>query len=287
MDLCRTADGRVLEYLEVGDPGGRPVVYLPGTPSTAGSATLFEEAARRQRVRLIAVSRPGYGASTTTPPGLVSVARDVGELLSVMEVGEFAVLATSGGGPFALATGAVLANRVQHVLLAASPGAYYEVAPDVLEPRDREALDLLASGQVTRAVAMVTADVRLAFDPMTQLPRRDFETAFRATAPATEHYFDSRPVERTTFFDDVYRALTTYDGFVRDNLSWLGRWDFDLDDVRAPVLLQYGDTDASVPPAHGEWIAARLPRAELTVHRGADHGAVCFGLAESLFEALT
>src|SRR6478609_275871 len=70
MDVFRLADGRDVEYLEVGDPSGQPVVHLHGTPGTAGSGALLEDAARRNGVRLLAVSRPGYGRSTTTPPGL-------------------------------------------------------------------------------------------------------------------------------------------------------------------------------------------------------------------------
>src|SRR5690349_5524446 len=99
MDVIRLADGREVEYTEVGDPGGQPFVYLHGTPGTARSVALLEDAARRTGIRLLAVSRPGYGRSTTTPPGLVSVARDVGELSSALAVDEFGVLGVSGGGP--------------------------------------------------------------------------------------------------------------------------------------------------------------------------------------------
>lgn len=287
MELFRTADGRALEYVEVGDPDGQPVVLLPGTPSTAGAAPLFDDAARRQGVRLLAVSRPGYGASTTTAPGLVSVARDVGELTSGLGVKEFAVLGISGGGPFALAAGAALSTRVRHVLVAAGPGPYHEIAPEALEPEDLAALELLAAGEVDAAVAMVTAGVRRGFDAMCRLPASEFATAFSAGVPPGERYLDARPGDRTTFFGDVQRALARYDGFVRDNLSWSGPWDFDLGDVAAPVQLSYGAADSMVPPVHGEWLAARLPQAMLTVHPGASHGEVTFGLAEWLFATLT
>ena len=286
MELFWTADGRVLEYVEVGDPGGQPVVMLHGTPSTAGSAALFDEAARRQGVRLLGVSRPGYGASTTTAPGLLSVARDVGELTSGLGVEEFAVLGVSGGGPFALAAGAALPTRVGRVLVAAGPGPDQEIAPEALEPEDVHALQLLAAGDVDAAVAMVTAGVRRDFDAMRGLPASEFETAFRAMGPPTEHYLDTRPGDRKTFFEDVHRALARYDGFVRDNLSWSGPWDCDLGDVVAPVLLSYGANDSMVTPPHGEWLAERLPTATLIVHPNATHGEVSFGLSEWMFATL-
>ena len=43
-----------------------------------------------------------------------------------------------------------------------------------------------------------------------------------------------------------------------------------LDRVRVPVHLWYGESDA-IGPRHGEWYAARLPGASLTVLPGAGH----------------
>jgi pimeloyl-ACP methyl ester carboxylesterase len=286
MDVFRMADGRDVEYLAVGDPSGRPVVHLHGTPGTAGSAALLEDAARRNDVRLLAASRPGYGRSTTTPPGLLTVARDVGELASGLGVEEFAVLGASGGGPFALATAAAMPARVHRVLIAASPGPVHLLAPQHLEPDDVQALELLAAGDVDGAVDLVTAEARRDFDAMRQLPAAEFEEAMKGMAPPTEHYFDARPDERAVFMADFRRAIERYDGFVRDNLSWLGPWDFDLADVVAPVLLCYGDADAMAPATNGEWLAERLPKATLSIQPDAGHGEVCFGLGEHLFAAL-
>jgi pimeloyl-ACP methyl ester carboxylesterase len=115
-------------------------------------------------------------------------------------------------------------------------------------------------------------------------PASEFEAAFSAMVPATEHYFDTRPADRTRFCADVHRAFARYDGLVRDNLSLNGPWDFDLADVVAPVLLSYGAADAMVPPSHGEWLDARLPTANAHHSHGcAGHGEVSMGLAEWLF----
>jgi pimeloyl-ACP methyl ester carboxylesterase len=193
MESFRTGDGRVCEYMQVGDPNGKPVVFLHGTPGTAGSAVLLEDATPRQGVRLLALSRPGYGATTATAPGLLSAGQDVGELASRLGVEEFAALGVSGGGPFALAVGATLTTRVRHILIAGGPAPYHEIAPEVLAPEDVEAMDLLAAGDVDGAVARVTAGVRRDFDALSQLPVSEFEAAFSAMFPPTEHYFDARP----------------------------------------------------------------------------------------------
>jgi pimeloyl-ACP methyl ester carboxylesterase len=281
-----TADGRDVEYIEVGDPSGRPVVHLHGTPGTAGSVALLENAARLSGVRVIAVSRPGYGASTTTPPGLMAVARDVGELASRLGVDEFAVLGVSGGGPFALATAAALPARVRQVLIAAGPGPAHLLAPHHLEPDDVLALELLDTGDVDGAVALVTAEARRDFDGLRQLPADEFQQAMMGMAPPSEHYFDTRPGDRAVFMADFRRAIERFDGFVRDNLSWLGAWDFELAEVVAPVHLFYGGRDAMVPADNGEWLAERLPQATLSTKPDAGHGEISFGLGQELFADL-
>ena len=48
-------------------------------------------------------------------------------------------------------------------------------------------------------------------------------------------------------------------------------WGFDPAAVGAPVALVYGADDALVPPAHGEWWAARFASAELEVVDGPGH----------------
>lgn len=286
MENFRLADGRLLEYLEVGDSDGRPVVLFPGTPATAGMAALYAVAAQRQGVRLVAVSRPGYGDSTTTPPGLVPVAHDVAELLGGLGIDQFAVYGVSGGGPYALAAGAALPGRTTHVLVAAGPGPYQLVTPKLLEDGDRQALEALAAGRVEEAVSLATEQAHGAFGQLRELPADEFGEAMRAFAPPGENYLDSRPEKREVFVADFRRSLGRYDGYVRDNLSWLGSWDFDLDDVAAPVQLHYGARDAMVPEVHGEWLAARLPDATFVLHPDAGHGDVTFGLAESLLGSL-
>ena len=48
-------------------------------------------------------------------------------------------------------------------------------------------------------------------------------------------------------------------------------WGFDPASIGAPTTCLYGAADLLVPPAHGEWWAARIPAAELDVVDGAGH----------------
>ncbi len=263
---ARLASGQVLEYVDLGDPDGVPVIYQPGAPSTAGGGVLLGDAARRHGVRLVSVSRPGYGASSLTPPSLASVGRQVVELADLLGWSSFGTFGSSGGGPYALATAAAAPDRVTRVVVAAGPG-----------PTEGEAEPL----------ATVTAEVAEFAAKLLELDDDGFQAAMKSDVPANEHYFDERPTEAATFFADLRRALAPSDGFARDNVAWGGRWDVDLSAVTTPVDLFYGEADQMVPLHHGHRLAELLPNATLTVLPGAGHGDTTFGSMDLVLGRLT
>jgi pimeloyl-ACP methyl ester carboxylesterase len=278
-------DGRTLEYADLGDPGGTPVLFFHGTPATGGQAVVIADAARAHGIRLVAPSRPGYGASTLSPPGLADSAADTIELADQLGLGRVALMGCSGGGPFALAVAAAAPDRVLAVWVHAGPGRYAEVQPDVLGDEDRRALDLAANGDVGGAMEVMNRLGDADLGGLRDLPPEEFAEALRKTAPPGENWFDQHPELRRAFESDFQRSIATSDGFSRDNLSWLRDWDIDLALVTTPVRLVYGDSDRMAELAHGEWLHSRLPDSELHVVPGG-HGHVVFGAAADSFATL-
>jgi pimeloyl-ACP methyl ester carboxylesterase len=278
-------DGRVLEYVELGDAADPPVVLFHGTPSTAGQAVIIADAVPGAGVRLVAPTRPGYADSPSTPPGLASVAADMMELADHLGLDRFATMGLSGGGPFALAVAAAAPQRVASVAVHASPASFCEVMPDALEEDDHRALALLADGDVDGAVRLTTqaADAELA--ELRGLSGAEFAAAMQKRTPPGETWLDRRPAARAAFNDDFRRAITTSHGYVRDNLSWVGPWDIDLASVTAPVRMVYGESDSMVPHVHAEWLRQRLPSSELHVVPGG-HGDATFGASADSFAAI-
>jgi pimeloyl-ACP methyl ester carboxylesterase len=62
-----TEDGRALEVLTAGNPGGYPWLWVPGSPSAAADYPRLDALATKLNVRLVTWSRPGYGRSTPRP----------------------------------------------------------------------------------------------------------------------------------------------------------------------------------------------------------------------------
>ena len=279
-------DGRTLEYAEFGDPTGAPVIFFHGTPATGGQAVVADDLAREHGVRLIAPTRPGYGDSAAGPLGLAATAADTVELADHLGLDRFALMGTSGGGPFSLAVAAAAPDRVTVVAVHASPGRYAEVKPEVIGEGDRKALDLAAEGRPDEAVRLMNEVADKDLDGLRGLDEEEFAAAMAAMEPPGESWLDRRPALKRAFRADFQRAVTTSEGMSRDNLAWLDAWDVDLAAVTAPVRLVYGEGDTMAEVAHAEWLQARLPSSELHVVPGG-HGDAIFGSAADTFAAVT
>lgn len=131
-------DGRFLAYHEEGE--GVPVIVFHGMCSSRmtwlGQKPLSEIC---PGVRLIAIDRPGYGNSSSPPFGYsyTDFAHDVQDLADNLGLERFCVAGHSSGGPYALASAAVLKDRVVSVAAICSDAPYaHPIAPEALRQAD-------------------------------------------------------------------------------------------------------------------------------------------------------
>ncbi|MEU8777384.1 alpha/beta hydrolase [Streptomyces sp. NPDC048606] len=255
-----TDDGRTLAVEEWGDPTGTPVVYLHGSPMSRLARypddTLFHELG----VRLFTYDRPGFGRSTAHPGRrVVDAAEDVAALTTALGLHRFALFGVSGGGPHALAFAARYPERVTRLGTLASPA-----------PRDAAGLDWTADmSEGNRHSAAVALRGRAAVAEHLG----NLGTASFPPLPEVEQAVLSRPevgaMMGPAFAEAVRPGL---DGWVDDVTAIFGTaWGFDPADITVPTRMWHGGLDTLVPPAHGEWLAARIPTATLVRQDDAGH----------------
>lgn len=239
-------DGRVVAYLDGGDPSGFPVVGLHGTPGCRLSRWPDDAAYAAAGVRYVTIDRPGYGRSSRHRGR--SVAAGVVDVLAVAEhlgLDTFAVTGTWGGGPHALACAAFLPERVVRVECRSGPAP---VGPGGLQRRDWVA-DLPDGDAMLRWVA--ESEVRVVRERQAQ------QDELVDTLGQDLGSLDPRVAER---FREIVReqALQGVAGVVDDTVALTRPWGFNLASIAVPVLLTHREADAAAPPAHTRWLAARL-----------------------------
>lgn len=244
--LVSTVDGRTLGVCEWGDPDSRPIIFLHGTP---GSRLLRDagDAYLRYRLRVYTYDRPGYGLSTPHPGRRVAdVAADVGVIADHFGLENFGVAGVSGGGPAALAAAALLPGRVSRCATIVGNAPYgaegLEFYAD-MEEETRQNYEHAVQGE-DALQADWQAILEWANVGLTGVDMPDDVIAM--LSEAVQESIRQGPAG---YFDDCLSS-------VRD-------WGFSLDDVRVPTRIMVARDDTSSPPAHGQWVAAHLPEAEL------------------------
>ena len=254
-------DGRNLRVRQAGDPAGFPVFFHHGTPMAGCIYEPWAADATERGLRLVAHDRPGYGGSTPQPGRKVAdVAADVAAIADVFELDRFATWGTSGGGPHALACGALLGDRVTAVATFAGVGPYGAPGLDFLvgmgednvtefgkAVEGREQLVPLLEEWRTTILAAGPDEVLAGLESVVSEVDREVLSGDMAA------YFHD--CDRIALVDGV-------EGWVGDDLAFTQPWGFELDDVRVPVLLWQGRQDLMVPFEHGRWLAERLPKVE-------------------------
>ncbi|WP_352764324.1 alpha/beta hydrolase [Mesorhizobium sp. M0189] len=158
--------GRTVRAYEVRPPDVPLVVGIHGTPSTGLRDIVNYVATGAVFCRLVTFDRQGYGGSTPQPGRKVSdIATIVDAVLDHLSVDAASVYGNSGGGPHALATAALLPERISRVACLAGIGPSFGPRFDYAEGQTplmlEEILTARSGRDVSHAFFKRTVDLRL------------------------------------------------------------------------------------------------------------------------------
>jgi pimeloyl-ACP methyl ester carboxylesterase len=253
-----TPDGRRLRVDEAGDPRGKPVFTLHGSPGSGQLYGPHSSDAVSKGIRLIGYDRPGYGGSTPHPGRSVAdCAPDVRAIASALEIDRIAVWGISGGGPHALACAALLPDLVVAVASLASIAPYGAPDLDYFAGMGQENVDdvklTLSDEAAARAKAPHDRERLLA------VSLEDMANAFPTLMSAVDAAAHTDELGQY-FYACTHAGLAPGDeGWWDDGMAHLKPWGFDFGTIRVPVQLWHGHHDQFVPFQHGEWLAAQIP----------------------------
>lgn len=266
----RAADGRHLTVERFGDPRGRPVFLLHGTPGSRLGPAPRGMVLYQRRMQLIAYDRPGYGGSDRLEGRSVAdVVQDVKAIADSYGLERFAVVGRSGGAPHALACAALLPERVTRT-----------AALVTLAPRDAAGLDWFDGMTAYNVEEFTTASVNPEEFAARLIPRSD-EIRRNPIQLLDELRRDLTHADRMVVKDAGVRSMllrnyqealrTSAYGWIDDALAFCSPWGFDPADITGEVLLWHGVQDVFSPVGHSRWLAERIPGATAVLEPTAAH----------------
>lgn len=274
LDLCRKIhenpktvelpDGRDVGYADLGDPDGTPLLLFHGHPNSRVFGALFDEVAREAGVRLFALDRTGIGRSDPKPDRtLLDWPVDVANFMDAHDIDAAPIVGVSAGGPFALACGATIPDRVTALGTICAVG-----------PRDavgfRKGIPFIA-GQYASVLWKLNTRKRLKRarnDPVGYLESN------AADAPDADKPLWRGEFGHALMFGTLEGCRRGLSGYTRDAKLLGSPWPFDLGDVSVPLTLRHGTADGLVPVEMGRYIAERVPDVDAAFPEGLGHLAI-------------
>jgi pimeloyl-ACP methyl ester carboxylesterase len=280
--LVTLRDGRDLAVAVSGPADGVPLLYHHGTPGCLFQPAASREACSRRGLRYLTYSRAGAEGSTRNPGRSVAdVAADMEDVLDALGVERCLVAGKSGGGPHALATAALLPERVAAVISIAGCRPNGEGFLDGMGEDNIEEFRLAEQGEdALRPFVMKHREA---------LKDADGEALVRDLATLLPE------IDRQVLTSDVgadtvavlVGGVQVPDAWIDDDLAFVRDWGFDLRDLVVPTYVWQGSEDKMVPFHHGEWRAAHIPGAIAHLEQGEGHFSVAVGaLGRMLDEVL-
>ena len=282
------APGLSLAWNEFGAPGGAPLFYYHGWPSSRLQARLAHHLAADRGLRLIAMDRPGMGKSTLIRerkledwPGLMARFADH------LGIAKFGQLGVSGGGPYVLAGAVMIPDRLTRSAVLAG------MVPLPLLGHGRRGLHPLYRMLI----------------PLRKLPAPLFTVGFHAAALACKCRPDVPPMslllqslaeeDRTIMlgvpgiWDVLTKSFTEGvcgpsggQGVMTDAEIYLRMPGFGAEENTHAIRYWHGADDKNIPISLVERLCEILPRAELEAVDGLGHFSLAVLRAEAALDYL-
>jgi pimeloyl-ACP methyl ester carboxylesterase len=258
-DVVQLHDGAVVAFEEYGDPTGTPVIFCHGWPSSRTMAQLTDEPARSLAIRIISPDRPGISGST------MHVDRKLSDwpsllvrLVDALEIGDFRILAISGGAPYAYATAVAIPERVRAIAIIGGVIPFAELKDfKGLLPLYRWMLEFYRNRpqvlwqlfRLAQPLLSFRAPIRLRPLILQMLLLRPCDAASLRDDAAFEAIFESQR--------RAWRGSA--EGVMIDAQIYAQPWGFAIEDVRVPVRLWHGIEDRAFAVRLAEEMANRFP----------------------------
>jgi pimeloyl-ACP methyl ester carboxylesterase len=253
------AGGRTVAWTESGDPDGRPVLRVPGTPGCRWTVRADQKPWLDRSLRVITTERPGFGASTLLPGrGFTEHANDLAAILDHLGIDALPVYGSSGAAPHILALAQRHPDRVAAATILAGAAPLTDAEAEDVLPINRQARQLALADDLNALQALLSP-IR---DAIVADPLASFRDLM-AIAPQSDLEIMADPVWQDAFVRAQREALTQgVEGWADESLAMVTRWDeIELAAVRTSIVWRHAPSDRNVPASAAMRVVDELPNA--------------------------
>lgn len=274
--LHQLPGNRTLSYVEYGPADGTPVFYFHGYPASYLELSWFKgaELAEKHHLRLIAVNRPGYGASESFPGRtLTDWTTDVQHLSNALELENFSILGASGGGPYALACAYARPKGLDKVVIVSGMGPAN--APEAKKGKAMfvpKAPKLILKGMSKMVI---------------QKPEK-LKARMRKGFPEVDQAILDHPEVKIAMMKNLKEAFSSgYNGGLEDALIYKEDWGFELSDIDTKIIMWHGELDENVKIETALYVADQLPNAQMETKSDEGHLSLIYNYADEIFSTFS
>ncbi|WP_373000881.1 alpha/beta fold hydrolase [Marinobacter sp.] len=267
----RLPDGRNLSFSDIGTGENGTWIHCHGIPGSRNELAHLQSTLLSAGIRVIVPDRPGYGQSTSCPDyGFSHHTDDLKQLADHLQLDTFGISGFSGGGVFAMAAAHDLGQRIEQLVIAATPAIPlmdnpYDFASELtastwqaaLEDREALAGELEA---LTGSLDMLSGALMGAAGDQEQryLSSDSVYPGFMQSLGAT--------LEQG--------SIPAADALARDSFLIAHSWPFSPEDISIPVRVIHGSGDRLVYRDHQTTLSCKFPDSTSEIISGAHYGAL-------------
>jgi pimeloyl-ACP methyl ester carboxylesterase len=262
--MAKTAEGSTIvdtslgkvEYIGHGD--GPPVLFVHGSPGGCDQGAVMTEFLVSRGFRAISISRPGY-LGTPLSDGVAEPDQQADleiALMDKLDIGTFAVMCWSGGGPSSYRLAAKHPDRVSALVTLAALSMHYEFG---------NGINSIEYSLLTGAVGnwLLKEMVKHAPKSVVGMVASEEGDLTKEQAHAlTEHIWNDDAKR-----DFVLKVSATisgrHDGLKNDQEQFPKIGDLGLSSISTPTLLVHGAADSDVHPDQSENALEQLSNSEI------------------------
>jgi pimeloyl-ACP methyl ester carboxylesterase len=285
MPTISLPDGRALELQVSGPEDGPVIVFHHGTPGSSIPLPVHVRAAAARGHRFVTTSRAGYAASARDAGRSVAdVVADTAAVLDHLGVDHCLTMGWSGGGPHALACGALMPDRVRGVTLIAGVAPYEAVGLDFLAGMGPENVDEF--GAALEGEASLRPFLEEQRPSLAKISPEEVAEALGGLVPRVDVASLTGELAETVAAEFRHGLATTVDGWLDDDLAFTRPWGFELAAIAVPTYVWQGSEDLMVPFAHGQWLVEHIPGVVAHLEEGQGHLSIGVGATERMVDEL-